>query len=117
MDNAAPGAVLLACTDDEVTARLEAALAPAGWPVRRARPGERPGGGTAVVVVCRPDPAAFVVPWRADPATAAVPVLALADRPIDGADSLLPADAPAPVLRAQVALLARLARTERECLA
>src|SRR3954470_6781954 len=111
MDAAAPGAVLLACPDDEVASRLEQALSVGGWGVSRAAD----AADFAAAVLCGlADPAGFVASWRADPATAAVPVLALAEQDVPGADALLPPDASATVLRSQVALLARLARSERE---
>jgi sigma-B regulation protein RsbU (phosphoserine phosphatase) len=110
MDAAAPGAILLACPE-EVASRLEQALSPAGWRVCRAADG---GDFTAVVVCGLSDPAGFVASWRADVATSAVPVLALSDHDVPGADALLPSDASPTVLRSQVALLARLARSERE---
>src|SRR5260370_143784 len=111
MDAAAPGAILLACPEDEVASRLEQALSPAGWRVRRAADAD----DFAAAVLCGlADPAGFVASWRADPATAAVPVLALAEQDVPRAAALLPPAPPATVLRSQVALLARLARAERE---
>jgi PAS domain S-box-containing protein len=111
MDAAAPGAVLIACPSDEVASRLEQALASAGWCVRRAADGS---DLTAAVLCGLADTPGFLASWRADPATAAVPVLALADQDVPGTDALLPPDAPPAVLRSQLALLARLARAERE---
>ena len=99
MDAPTPGAVLLACPD-EVARRLEHALAPAGWCLCR----DGDAVDFAAAVVCRhTDPGAFLASWRADPATAAVPVLMLTDDDVTGADALLPLDATPAVLRAQVA--------------
>lgn len=118
MDTAAPGAVLLASSDDEVASRLERALAPAGWLVRRAKP-EQPIDSHEVkvaIIVRLANPVNFLAAWRANPSTATIPVLLLGDEHAEGADGLLPPDVPPAVLLSQICLLVRLARAERECL-